>query len=126
MDFDLTASDWNTGAEQDWVYGDYGDYGNYNDLILSMSWKSLNKITEKIFKTLSTGISCQSPIVDWCLADMKRLLIFWFMHPENFWSFVLFRLIFGYSGAWWPSNFALYSKCLWFDHGLPRSKMVPV
>lgn len=37
MDFDLTASDWNAGAEQDWVYGDYGDYGNYNDLILAMS-----------------------------------------------------------------------------------------
>ena len=27
------ASDWNTGAEQDWVYGDYGDYGNYKDLV---------------------------------------------------------------------------------------------
>ena len=36
-DFDLSASDWNTGAEQDWVYGDYGDYGNYDDLVLSMS-----------------------------------------------------------------------------------------
>ena len=32
MDFDLTASDWNTGSQYDWVYGDYGDYGNYNDL----------------------------------------------------------------------------------------------
>ena len=28
-----SASDWNTGAEQDWVYGDYGDYGNYDDLV---------------------------------------------------------------------------------------------
>ena len=37
MDFDLSASDWNTGAEQDWVYGNYADYGNYNDLVLAMS-----------------------------------------------------------------------------------------
>ena len=29
-----SASDWNTGAEQDWVYGDYGDYGNYDDLVV--------------------------------------------------------------------------------------------
>ena len=32
-DFDLSASDWNTGAEQDWVYGNYGDFSNYEDLI---------------------------------------------------------------------------------------------
>jgi len=58
MDFDLSASDWNTGAEQDWVYGNYADYGNYNDLVLAMSWMNklflinlLRKVFKKFFNT---------------------------------------------------------------------------
>ena len=44
-----SASDWNTGAEQDWVYGDYGDYANYKDLV-KYYWIVFNKLTENGFQ----------------------------------------------------------------------------